>query len=65
MEAKNAIKSQYNVILESRVIDNGSNILAVLLPGIGYTLARPLLDYSSKLCQELGYDVLGLSGCRM
>lgn len=45
MEAKNAIKSQYNVILESRVIDNGSNILTVLLPGIGYTLARPLLDY--------------------
>ena len=60
MDKRNVLKSQYNVTLESRVSDNGSNILAVLLPGIGYTLERPLLDYSKKLCKELGYDVLGL-----
>ncbi|MGN0143613.1 MAG: alpha/beta hydrolase [Clostridium sp.] len=60
MDKRNILKSQYDVTLESRVSDNGSNILAVLLPGIGYTLERPLLDYSKKLCMELGYDVLGL-----
>ena len=58
MEEKNTIKSYYNVLLESRAIDNRSDILAVILPGIGYTLDRPLLDYSKKLCVELGYDVL-------
>lgn len=30
------------------------------MPGIGYTLDRPLLDYSKKLALELGYDVLSL-----
>lgn len=52
------IKSIYNVELESKIIDNNSEVLVVILPGIGYTLDRPLLDYSKKLCMELGYDVL-------
>lgn len=60
MKENKTIKSQYNVILESKVIDNGSDTLAVVLPGIGYTLERPLLDYSTKLCKELGYDILGI-----
>ena len=31
--------------------------LAVLFPGIGYTCDKPLLYYSWKLAQSLGYDV--------
>lgn len=58
MEERNIIKSIYNVNLESKVIENNSNVLAVILPGIGYTLDRPLLDYSKKLCLELGFNVL-------
>ena len=58
MENKKIVKSIYNVELESRVIENGSDVLCVILPGIGYTLDRPLLDYSKKLCIEMGYDVL-------
>ena len=58
MDESNIIKSIYNVNLESKVIVNNSHILAVILPGIGYTLDRPLLDYSKKLCIELGYNVL-------
>lgn len=58
MDESNIIKSIYNVNLESKVIVNDSDVLAVILPGIGYTLDRPLLDYSKKLCIELGYNVL-------
>lgn len=58
MGNNNVIKSIYNVELESRVIENGSDVLCIILPGIGYTLDRPLLDYSKKLCIEMGYDVL-------
>ncbi|WP_294403183.1 alpha/beta family hydrolase [uncultured Clostridium sp.] len=58
MKNSNVIKSIYNVEIESRVIENGSDVLSVILPGIGYTLDRPLLDYSKKLCIEMGYDVL-------
>lgn len=58
MKECSTIKSIYNVQLESKVIDSNSEVLAVILPGIGYTLDRPLLDYSKKLCLELGYDVL-------
>lgn len=58
MENNNVIKSIYSVELAGRVIENGSDVLCIILPGIGYTLDRPLLDYSKKLCIELGYDVL-------
>lgn len=52
------LASHWKVNLECRVINQESDTLAVLLPGIGYTLDRPLLDYSKKLALELGYDVL-------
>jgi predicted alpha/beta-hydrolase family hydrolase len=54
------IKSYWGVNLESNVISQGSTILVVLMPGIGYTLNRPLMDYSKKLALQLGYDILSL-----
>lgn len=35
-----------------------SNILTVILPGNGYTNAKPLMYYSQKIALELGVDVL-------
>ena len=32
--------------------------IAVILPGIGYTCDRPLLYYSGKMAQSLGWEVL-------
>lgn len=58
MKHSKKINSYYGAILESRVIDQGSNALVVLLPGIGYTLDRSLMDYSRNLALEKGYDVL-------
>jgi predicted alpha/beta-hydrolase family hydrolase len=58
MDEQKAIISYWGVNLESEVISNKSDTLAVILPGIGYTVDRPLLDYSKKLALELGYDVL-------
>lgn len=52
------INSKFGVTLKSCIIEKNSDTLAVLLPGIGYTNDRPLLDYSKRLCLELGYDVL-------
>lgn len=52
------IESYFGVTLESNIIKQDSNTLVVLLPGIGYTLDRPLMDYSKKLALELKYDVL-------
>ncbi len=37
-----------------------SRKLAVILPGIGYHKDKPLLYYSSKLAQKLGYDVISI-----
>ena len=58
MEHSKKINSYYGITLESRVIDQNSNVLAVLLPGMGYTLDRSLMDYSKNLAVEKGYDVL-------
>lgn len=52
------IESYFGVTLESNIIKQDSNTLVVLLPGIGYILDRPLMDYSKKLALELKYDVL-------
>lgn len=30
--------------------------LAVFIPGIGYTVDRPLLYYSGKLSAQMGYE---------
>ena len=58
MSGEKIIDSYWGVKLESKIISQKSTVLVVLLPGIGYTLDRPLLDYSKKLALELGYDVL-------
>ena len=58
MEQSKKINSYYGITLESRVIDQNSNVLAVLLSGMGYTLDRSLMDYSKNLAVEKGYDVL-------
>ena len=31
--------------------------LAVFFPGIGYTVDKPLLHYSRRIAQDLGYDI--------
>lgn len=54
------ISSYWGVNLESRIVSQDSNTLAVLMPGIGYTLDRPLMDYSKKLVLQLGFDVLSV-----
>lgn len=61
MENADSIKSYWNAELKSKVIENGSDTLAVLVPGIGYTCDRPLLDYSKRLMIQLGFDVLPIS----
>ena len=38
--------------------DENIKKLAVILPGIGYTCDRPLLYYSGKLAQGLGWEVV-------
>lgn len=52
------IKSYWGMNLKPIIIGKGSDTLAVIMPGIGYTLDRVSLEYSSELCLELGYDVL-------
>ena len=52
------ILSYFEVNVECSIIEKYSNTLVVILPGIGYTCDKALLDYSKKLACELGYDVL-------
>ncbi len=52
------VKSYWGMNLKPLVIGEGSDTLAVILPGIGYTLDRVTLEYSSELSLELGFDVL-------
>lgn len=52
------VKSYWGMNLKPLVIGKGSDTLAVILPGIGYTLDRVTLEYSSELSLELGFDVL-------
>ena len=35
--------------------------IAVFFPGIGYTVDRPLLYYSRRLCEQAGYEIKLLS----
>lgn len=52
--------SHFKVSLDCNLIENYSDTLVVLLPGIGYTGDRPLLDYSKRLAVEMRYDVLSI-----
>ncbi|MBP1888471.1 hypothetical protein J2Z53_000050 [Clostridium moniliforme] len=54
----NIVKSYWGMDLKPLVVGKGSNTLAVVLPGIGYTLDRATLEYSSSLALELGFDLL-------
>ena len=38
-----------------------SEKLAVLFPGVGYQIDRPLLYHSAKLARERGYEVCTVS----
>jgi len=58
MNKNKKINSYYGGVLESKVIEQNSDVLTVLLPGIGYTLDRALMDYSKNLAVEKGYNVL-------
>lgn len=52
------VKSYWGMNLKPLVIGKGSDTLGVILPGIGYTLDRVTLEYSSNLALQLGFDVL-------
>ena len=52
--------SYFKVNLDCNLIENYSDTLVVLLPGIGYTGDRPLMDYSKRLASEMRYDVLSI-----
>lgn len=44
--------------LENLFFDQNSDILTIILPGIGYINESPLMYYSRKIALELGLDVL-------
>ncbi|SHE98175.1 alpha/beta family hydrolase [Clostridium fallax] len=52
--------SYWGVPLKNKFVDQNSDVLAVIIPGIGYTLDRSVMDYSRELVIEKGYDVLGI-----
>lgn len=53
----NNIKSHWGVELSPNFVEQGSDTLAIILPGIAYTLDRVTLEYASELALKLGYDV--------
>lgn len=54
----NNVDSHWGVELIPTLIKQGSDTLAVILPGIGYTIDRVTLEYSSELSLKLGFDLL-------
>ena len=54
----NNVNSHWGVELIPALIKQGSDTLAVILPGIGYTIDRVTLEYSSELALKLGFDLL-------
>lgn len=51
------VKSHWGVPLKGRFINNDSDTLCIILPGIAYLLDRSYLDYGKKMASELGMDV--------
>lgn len=51
-------KSFWNVTTNNVLTCQDSEVLTVIIPGIGYTVDRPTMDYSKQLALELGFDVL-------
>lgn len=54
----NVINSYWGVELKIHLVNQGSETLAIVLPGIGYTLDRVTLEYISELSLKLGYDLI-------
>ncbi|WP_024615271.1 alpha/beta hydrolase [Clostridium sp. Ade.TY] len=54
----NVINSYWGVELKPLSVKQGSETLAIVLPGIGYTLDRVTLEYASELVLKLGYDLM-------
>ena len=54
------ISSTWGVSLENLLIDQNSDILAIILPGMGYTKDKPLLNFTSKLCINKGFDIFSI-----
>lgn len=54
----NNVNSHWGVELIPTLIKQGSDTLVVILPGIGYTIDRVTLEYSSELALKLGFDLL-------
>lgn len=54
----NNVNSHWGVELIPTLIKQGNDTLAVILPGIGYTIDRVTLEYSSELALKLGFDLL-------
>ncbi|MGL4451127.1 MAG: alpha/beta hydrolase [Sarcina sp.] len=55
---QSSINSYWGVNLSPKFIDNQSDTLTIILPGIAYLLDRANLEYSSELALSLNYDVL-------
>lgn len=59
METKHIeFQSKWGVTLHNKFIDENSDVLTVLLPGMGYLQDKPLLHYSHKIVMEFNSDVL-------
>lgn len=55
---QDSINSYWGVNLSPKFIDNQSDTLTIILPGIAYLLDRANLEYSTELASSLNYDVL-------
>ncbi|WMJ81651.1 alpha/beta hydrolase [Clostridium sp. MB40-C1] len=52
------LKSQWGVTLENIYIEQNSDTLVIILPGEGYSNAKPIMYYTQKIASEIGLDVL-------
>ncbi len=53
-------QSMWKCRTKNKLICNESDTLAIILPGLGYTLDKALLDYSKQLILDLKFDYLGI-----
>ncbi|EJT6479627.1 alpha/beta hydrolase [Clostridium perfringens] len=53
-------QSMWKCITRNKLICNESDTLAIILPGLGYTLDKALLDYSKQLILDFKFDCLGI-----
>ncbi|WP_194189914.1 alpha/beta hydrolase [Clostridium chrysemydis] len=52
------LNSYWEVQLKPNLIDNGSDKLVVILPGIAYTIDRVTIEYSGELALSQNYDLM-------